>query len=293
MIHARQIRPIGNGRRRPRTIAPAVEGVEARVVLSTPTGFTSAPAGMSHAAVIAPLNQRIVNFLQARIGIRLGGGECAQMATEALRVAGARFTNIGPDAPFAGDYTWGALVKGLVEWNGKIYDTHPTAAVQPGDIIQYRSVTFKDGSYAAHHTSVVAAVDASGRPTAVYQQNAGNGRFVSLAAVNFSTMTGGYVNIWRPVPRTSQPGVYNFTIVNNTPWHEVVSARFGTMTGTSFALPLTASNTAGSYSAYTLSWASSMAPTLVVNGQAVQVVDGAAYEVYTSGYGASIHRVNP
>ena len=72
--------------------------------------FVLASASYSEAQT---LNQKIVTFLSGKAGTRIGGGECAHVATEALRVAGAEFTStdLGADSPSAGDYVWETLIK--------------------------------------------------------------------------------------------------------------------------------------------------------------------------------------
>src|ERR1700730_3040525 len=45
-------------------------------------------AVMHTAAASQTINQKIVAFAQSHLGEKVGGGECAQLASEALRVAG-------------------------------------------------------------------------------------------------------------------------------------------------------------------------------------------------------------
>src|SRR5262245_52498835 len=100
------------------------------------------------------INDRVVAYLDARLGRRVGGGECAHAVTEALRAAGARFIRPA-DSPNPGDYVWGSLVKVITPGG----DSAPGVACKPGDIIQYRNARFSNGMYATHHTAIVAAVD--------------------------------------------------------------------------------------------------------------------------------------
>ena len=100
-------------------------------------------------------------YLSGQVGKRVGGGECAHMATEALRVGGGEFipNYLGADSPSSGDYVWGTLVTVISYSNKTLSDSAPTVAVQVGDVIQYRNATIS-GTLFAHHTSVVKSVTA-------------------------------------------------------------------------------------------------------------------------------------
>src|SRR5262245_28729072 len=70
-------------RRRP--LRPSLDGLEPRWVLSA-----KAPAAV--VAMAADLNTQVVNFAKVHLHQKVGGGECAHLANEALRVAGATFS---------------------------------------------------------------------------------------------------------------------------------------------------------------------------------------------------------
>lgn len=281
-------------RRKAKPMRPAVDGLEERLVLSaqlfTPS-FASQVADLSAHAISAraTINQKIVDFLSARVGKRIGGGECAHLATEALRVAGAKFVDIGKDSPSSGDYDWGTLVKVVQYKGGKVVDSNPSAAVKPGDVLQYRNATFSTGSKATHHTSVVAAVDSKGRPTKVYEQNIGNSgvkgvnRTVSLRNFDLSKLTGGWVRVYRPEARSNASGRYEFTLVNNSSSSQQITLFNNTFT-------LTSSNTAGSYVSF---WATGGAPTLTLNGKTYTLAHGAGYEITGSGSSATLRKLSP
>src|SRR5438128_12058960 len=84
----------------------------------------------------AQIGSSMVSFLQTKVGTRLGGGECAHMATEALRVAGGEFipADLGADSPSTGDYVWGTLVT-TISYNKGVIDSNPTNLCQVGDVI--------------------------------------------------------------------------------------------------------------------------------------------------------------
>jgi hypothetical protein len=129
----------------------------------------------------------------------VGNGECAGLAYQALKSAGAA-TRGGPDYPNKGDYVWGHEVL-LVESkpNGpKLKGTF--GEIQPGDIMQYRDVRF-GRMHADHHTAVVKDIDpASGRVQA-FAQNGGGRRFVFEVEVPLAKITQGWIRVYRPIPK--------------------------------------------------------------------------------------------
>jgi hypothetical protein len=251
------------------------------------------------AAEAQTFNAKVVSFLAGKVGKRVGGGECAHAAQEALRVSGAEFdrTDLGRDSPAPGDYVWGTLVKSITSTNGKVVDSAPSVKLLAGDVIQYRNARFVAGtasSFAAQHTSVVAAVSATGMPTFVYQQNVSNQRIVRRDAIDLTKLTGGYLRIYRPKARRVTAGKYKFTIVNNMPSAQTVKFRNNTTAFT--GVSLTATNTGASY---LTSWmtitGTGAKPNLWIQatGSTVPVVSGAAYEVYSVGGKATLRRLAP
>jgi hypothetical protein len=285
---------------------PAVERLETRTTPAhfSTTGALTAPALpnvlVGTPAQSAAIGQRMVAFLQSRLGVRLGGGECAHLASEALRVAGGQFFQISPDNPRPGDYVWGSLVTVISAQHGQVTDSNPSAPVLPGDIIQYRNAVFANHAVAEHHTSVVAAVGAGNLPTQVYQQNVGLAlrsgtrtiRYTVRQRLNLKGLRAGWVRIYRPLPRLDIPGLYQFTLVNNTGSPVTV----GTFAGGTpvFTLPLAKANTANSYTVAAVTTSGSARPTLGVSGTSVPIVNGGGYEVYTTqGGGQGIRRLSP
>jgi hypothetical protein len=167
----------------------------------TPPSLFSTPAPV---ATSSALTSQVWKFAHDHLGQKVGNGQCAVLADQALQAIHARtFWQLGPSGNNA-DYVWGALVLKVgpgqqVNWS----------QVQPGDIIQYRNVVLKSVSHlgsatywqtwtAAHHTSVVAANLGSGR-LQVYEQNVGGRQFVQLDTADFSTMSQGTIWIYRPI----------------------------------------------------------------------------------------------
>jgi hypothetical protein len=138
--------------------------------------------------------------------VRVGGGECSHLPSEALRIAGGEFSK-WPNS--SGNYQWGTLYCTLKYVNGQVLNPHATLpGVEPGDIIQYST----------HHTAIVAAVDQNGWPTELYEQNIGGVRKVFEMTRNLKKGNGlAWIHFYHPVDRTPPaPGAYELSIVNNT-----------------------------------------------------------------------------
>ncbi len=221
------------------------------------------------------LGQKMYNFLSSRVGARVGGGECADIAVEALRVAGADFTRT--ERQGTQDYVWTSNRVARLT-NGRQLAGYK---FQVGDVIQYNNATFSAGgsSKLAHHTQVVAAVDAKGRITKVFEQNWNHIRKVQLnPIIDLTKLTGGSVSIYRAVARTTHPGLVEFTLVNNTK----KTLTYTLQTGSSKTNDtVTQADTANSYRTWTASYSGSARPTLKIGNASLQVRDGVAYELYT------------
>jgi hypothetical protein len=254
---------------------------------------TAAPVTYQARAVVSPitavssqvLEDRVAAFVAARVGQRVGGGECAHLANEALRAAGARFAIFGPTGT---DYTWGGLVTRVTGYPSRAVYSSPAAMIRPGDIIQYSGAVFRDGTRAPHHTAVVAAVDGAGRVTAVYQQNFNGVRAVTRQPLDLSQLVAGSVKVYRPLARPTVAGRFNFTVVNNTGAAVPVTERAGASWSSYW---LSRANTWSSYQIR--GWTTTgVRPTITVAGKSIAVDDGAAYEVYTpAGGGVAIRKL--
>ena len=252
-------------------------------------------AASSFAAVTSSsVGQKMVDYLNSQIGRRVGGGECAHIASEALRVSGGRFVNLPKHNPGAGDYVWGSLANVVSIKNGKVNDSNPSVKVKPGDIIQYRDVTFSTGSRATHHTSVVATVDKNGKPTSVFEQNIssssvrGSERFVQKRSIDLSKLTGGSLRIYQPNARTTQTGRFEFSIVDNT----TSSQKVKVMVGKSeiMTISLTSANTANSFNTGFVAISGKTKPTFLLNGKSYTIENGAGYEIYRTSAGSTAIR---
>lgn len=240
------------------------------------------------------IGQRMVNYLESQKGKAIGGGECAHVASEALRRTGGEFirSDIGQDNPRRNDYVWGTLVTVIESVNGRLTDSLPANRAQPGDVLQFRDVVLSvpGGGYFTykHHTAVVAAVNAAGRPIQVYQQNltfnGKNTRILRKDDMNFSRLTGGWVRIYRPKPRTDKPGQFKYAVVNRTPGRVNYAIKSGTFELAASTLDV--NNTAGSYANgwYTVSGTRILEISLP-SGPSIKVENAAGYEVYSPAKG--------
>ena len=156
------------------------------------------------------LGAAVAKFAKAKLGEKVGDGECATLVAQALEAAGAKTTGdygvSGDDA----DYVWGTPVEN-------------PADAKPGDIVQYRDAVFvskttrklPDGGTrtttatrtVAHHTSIVAANLGDGR-LKLYEQNVGPAdatdearKVVQENALNLGDKSAGKVWVYQPVKK--------------------------------------------------------------------------------------------
>jgi hypothetical protein len=248
-------------------------------------------------AVVAPsspipltqttINDRMISFLVSRVGQQIGGGECAHVATEALRASGARFIPRPELVP--GDYIWGNRVK-VITTNGGWRDSAPTLRARPGDILQYYNARFSNGMWASQHTAIVATVDAQGRPTSVFEQNVNGRRTMVRSSIDLTKLTGGRVSIYRAEPRIAVPGRVEFTLTNNIARNVPVAMSVGP-----YAVGSTLIGTANQWNSYQTRWLRTppgMPLRLTVGTTTVTIQNGAGYEIFTLANGQpSIRRI--
>jgi hypothetical protein len=149
-------------------------------------------------------NPAILKFARDSLGKTIGDGECTSLALAALRQAGARGPADSGDG--SGDYAWGRLV---ATWTPA---DHPTAAVRPGDIVQFRDVKLVTVSRSRgairtetatypHHTAIVAAV--AGPVVKVIHQNVGRTearkRLVQAGMLRLENLKSGTMWVYRPL----------------------------------------------------------------------------------------------
>lgn len=230
------------------------------------------------------LNAAVIKYCESKLGKRVGGGECSHLANEALRVAGAEFTQTGadgkkiPDSPNPGDYVWGTLIKtySVDEKTRKVTDSDPKVKCLPGDIIQFRGVKTSEGVTAPHHTAIVRTVDDAGNPTGIYQQNVNqvkgaDGRVVVKATLNPAKLIRGSMLVYRPEPATN-PMPYQFSLTNNSNSDKVEFLYVGRKGS------LGKTNTSDGFRVI---WASRGSDTLYIDGKGYPLATRKGYEFYT------------
>lgn len=149
----------------------------------------------------AELRAKVVKYVTGRKGQTVGDGECGTLAVAALQDAGARPVNEFAPSPGPGDYVWGELVFAVEVQGGKRKQTPAGAKAKPGDVIQYRDATFRQGGGIAvfpQHTAVIVEVKANGDLVVCEQNNRGK-KEVTQGLVRPGALTGGWIRVYRPV----------------------------------------------------------------------------------------------
>ncbi|MCD6533728.1 MAG: hypothetical protein J7L25_06595 [Deltaproteobacteria bacterium] len=101
------------------------------------------------------IQQEVVTFAKQKIGHKVGGGECFDLANKALAKAKGKTASDYGNVTLAADYVWGDLVA--------------TAMAQPGDILQFRNyqlkITTTTLTKVTHGKDPVAEYDGTGTKT--------------------------------------------------------------------------------------------------------------------------------
>ena len=144
------------------------------------------------------LGDKVIDFCKAHLEKKVGNGECAGLATQALIAAGAKRRG-GPDSPGEGDYVWGKQVYMIEATPTGPKETGKLSNVRPGDIMQYRDVRFGEKGGFKHHTAIVAEVLLDKGRVKVYQQNVAGKRFVTEGEPYLNRLAAGWIHIYRPI----------------------------------------------------------------------------------------------
>ena len=222
----------------------------------------------------------MVSFLNGKLSTRVGGGECAHMATEALRVAGGEFyqPDIGADSPATGDYVWGTLVT-VISFSTVWADSNVTSQCQVGDVIQFGAGTkIGTATYTSRHTAVVQTINTTKyRPTAVFQQNFGGVRTVKSATIDVTKLTAGWIRIYRPISRIDATNTWKFSVVNSATTSQTYTVMVGTTTVSTVSA--TAANTSGSFRVHKVTTTGTV-PNVVNNANSIFVQNAKGDEIY-------------
>ena len=160
---------------------------------------------------LSPLNQKVLSFCKKSMGKKVGDGQCADLAYQALMDSGAESPDDFKDNPQPGDYVWGDLVYGYKVQDTKHLETGDRKLVKPGDVVQMRDVIIeheeesdeyitKETIDADHHTAVVSNVSPDGLSYDVIEQNANDVPTVTTGTLHLSDMKSGYILVYSPKP---------------------------------------------------------------------------------------------
>lgn len=128
-------------------------------------------------AVELPL--KLVAFCKSNLRKQVGNGECWTLADEAFKSCGLK-------RPEGESRIWGRLLDLKEE------------KMEAGDIVEYRSARFSDGSHTGpNHTAVVIKGGQRGKAT-IAEQNWGGNKTVREAAFDVGNLIEGEVMVYRP-----------------------------------------------------------------------------------------------
>jgi hypothetical protein len=132
------------------------------------------------------LNSQIVQYVNSVMGKKVDGGECWDLAKEALTKVNARWDK---------NEKYGRLVNPAKD------------TIYPGDLIQFENVSLsysKDGKIykeqMTHHTAIVYKVETTGVYKIAHQNTSQFGRKVGVSELNLADMTKGKARFYRPEP---------------------------------------------------------------------------------------------
>lgn len=261
-----------------RTLLARSLGACAVALSLTATGLAQDPSTLGAA---------IVNYLQSKDGQRVGGGNSADLATEALRVAGAEFVadDLGADAPAAGDRVWGTLV---TEYSAGM--TAPSTNVcRPGDILQLGDAQLNGKPCPAKFTAVVAEVETDGRPKKIFCQDFDGNRSVKIESLGVDQLDSGWMRVYRPKARIDRTDEWKITVVNNTTATQGYEVYAGV--DVNATVQAAAANSAGSFFVHRVPTDGTVPNVYTANGRSYFLEHGKAYELFTSTNGVAIRQL--
>ena len=145
------------------------------------------------------VNESIAHFCEQHLGQKVGSGECASLASQALHQVGLK--RKFKDSPGQGDYVWGKLVLVLTGTGSDPAVEGQTNAIARGDIIQFRDALFRRGRHTVHcghHTAVVDAVYNDGSSVTILQENFNGKQFVTAMNLDLLDLKSGWIRVYQP-----------------------------------------------------------------------------------------------
>jgi len=151
----------------------------------------------SSPANISTLRTRVLAFARAHVGRTVGNGQCAGLAYQALKSAGA-MPRAAHGYPGPRDYVWGSLVAVIEATPNGARVTGPITDVKPGDIAQFSNVRAGRAHF-GHHTAIVTGI--TDMRLAMLEQHVGGGHVVVDGAIRLDKLSTGWIRFYHPVPR--------------------------------------------------------------------------------------------
>ncbi len=137
------------------------------------------------------LNQRVIQFVNAKMGEKVGEGECWDLAAGALEYAGGFLDRSSEESL----YIFGKRVNPRKE------------TIYPGDIIQFENVEIQYirgntifTESMPHHTAIIYEVLGPGRYRIAHQNSTETGKKAGISTVDLNKITKGVYFIYRPIP---------------------------------------------------------------------------------------------
>jgi len=147
---------------------------------------------------------QVLGYASQHVGQTVGGGECAELADEALKAANAKAYGTWADSPQSGDYVWGKKLATLTPTNLSI----ELNTFQPGDIIQIRNAKFVEKAgpmtttyTASQHTAIIEKVRTDNTEITLLEQNSNGKRYVTRKTIRLNTLKSGTIWVYRAQPR--------------------------------------------------------------------------------------------
>lgn len=137
-----------------------------------------ADAGQDQAMRAEMIQKSLVAFCKEHMGKQVGNGECWTLADEAFKACKLK-------RPTEDARVWGRLV----DWEKE--------KLMPGDIVEYRSAKFSNGSATGpEHTSVV--IKGGRKSGVIAEQNWGGDKTVRESSLDLKDLTSGEIMVYRP-----------------------------------------------------------------------------------------------
>lgn len=142
--------------------------------------------------VLPPLNERIIQFVESVKGKQVGNGECWDLASEAIKYAGA--------------YLDRSTAESIYIFGKRVNPRKDT--IFAGDIIQFENIeiryTKNNNEHIVrmpHHTAIIYRILGSEHFLMAHQNRAMSGKKVGITELDLANVTIGEYYIYRPISK--------------------------------------------------------------------------------------------